>query len=142
MDEEDNKYCGCLYYSANALARLMTKLAEEAFSETGLSPSYAFVLMIVNDDPGIQPGDIAQQMQLTPSTVTRLIDKLENKGYLVRVFEGRISRVNPTKKSLTLHNKLKAAWKALYKEYTDILGEEESRQLTDLSYKASKKLMN
>lgn len=141
MSKGENQYCSCLYYSANALARMMTRLADEAFSVTGLSPSYAFVLMIVNDHPGIQPGDVAQKMLLTPSTVTRLVDKLEHKGYLGRTAEGRTSLIAPTEKSLQLQPKLKAAWKDLYDRYVAILGEEESRKLTALSYEASLKLM-
>lgn len=33
--EKDSKYCTCLYYSANALARIMTKIAEKAFNTIG-----------------------------------------------------------------------------------------------------------
>lgn len=141
MEESKNKYCGCLYYSASALARQITKMADEAFSPTGMSPSYAFLLMIVNEHPGIQPGDVAIKMQLTPSTVTRLIDKLEHKGFLERTAEGRTIRVQPTKKSRELQDKLKDAWQSLYHHYVAILGEEESRRLTSMCYDAYLKLV-
>ena len=55
---EKSKYCGCLYYSANALSRIMTKMADEEFASAGLSSSYAFLLMTVNHKPGIQPKEI------------------------------------------------------------------------------------
>lgn len=115
-------------------------MAEEAFSVIGLSPSYAFLLMIVNENAGIQPGEIAVKMQLTPSTVTRLIDKLEHKGFLERTAEGRSTRVYATDKSLALQEKLLGSWRGLYKSYAGILGEEESRKLTDMCYNAYQKL--
>ena len=73
MGTEKSPYCNCLYYSANALSRLMTRMADEEFALAGVSSSYAFLLMTVNGQPGIQPKEISQKRQLTPSTVTRFL---------------------------------------------------------------------
>ena len=86
MQETKSKYCGCLYYSSNALARMMTKMADEEFAVTGLTSSYAFLLMSVNAKPGIQPMELSEHVQLTPSTITRLIEKMEVKQLLERKF--------------------------------------------------------
>lgn len=77
MENEKNVYCNCLYYSVNALSRKMTKMADEEFAITGLSSSYAFIMMTVNSKPKIQPNQLAEIMMLMPSTVTRLVEKLE-----------------------------------------------------------------
>ncbi len=138
--EKDSKYCTCLYYSANALARIMTKLAEEEFSITQLAPSYAFLLMTVNDKPGIQPKEISEKMMLTPSTVTRLIEKMEIKGYLERKSVGKFTEVYPTEKSRELDAKIHEAWMNLFRRYVGILGEDESKKLTDEIYQAALKL--
>jgi hypothetical protein len=37
MKDEMPDYCGCLFYSVNALSRIMTRMADEAFATTGLS---------------------------------------------------------------------------------------------------------
>lgn len=140
MEKKPSKYCGCLYYSANAFARVMTKIAEEEFMITGLAPSYAFLLMTVNDQPGIQPKDISIHMQLTASTVTRLVEKMELRQYVERKSVGRATEVYPTQKSLDLHSTLKKAWKNLYERYTDLLGEEQAKELTTLTYEAYQKL--
>jgi DNA-binding MarR family transcriptional regulator len=138
--KEKSKYCTCLYFSSNALARLMTKISDEEFSSAGLTTSYAFVLMTVNDKPGIQPTEISQQMMLTPSTVTRLIDKLESKRYLKREYEGKQVKVFPTEKSLVLDKKLRESWRKLFVKYSDILGENMSIDLTSDISKAVEKL--
>jgi DNA-binding MarR family transcriptional regulator len=140
MGKKDSIFCRCLYYSANAFARLMTKMAEEEFSITGLSPSYAFLLMSVNDKPGIHPKELSEVMLLTPSTVTRLLEKLEHKGLLERKSIGKITEVHPTIKSLKINDNIKAAWSNLYDRYSEILGEEEGKSLTAEIYKASQKI--
>ncbi len=135
MKKCESKYCGCLYYSANALARIMTKLADEAFASTGLSSSYAFLLMTVNENPGVQPKEISQQMQLTPSTVTRLIEKMEYRGFLERKHIGRATKVYPTQKSIDLNDKIKEAWKKLYYQYSELIGKKKGDKLTvDINY--------
>jgi DNA-binding MarR family transcriptional regulator len=140
MKDKSSKYCGCLYYSANALARVMTRLAEESFSTTGLAPSYAFLLMMVNDQPGIQAGELSQKLLLAPSTVTRLIEKMEVKGYLERKTSGKFTSVYPTARSLESDPKIREAWRNLYKKYIDLLGEENSKHLTTEIFSASQKL--
>jgi DNA-binding MarR family transcriptional regulator len=140
MKHEHSKYCQCLYYSANALARVLTKLAEEEFAVTGLAPSYAFLLMAVNDKPGIQPSEISAQMQLTASTVTRLIEKMEHRGFVERKFIGKFTKVYPTSKSKKLDKKIHEAWANLYKRYSDLLGESKGRALTAEVYSAGKTL--
>ena len=139
--ENQSNYCGCLYYSANALARVMTRMAEEEFASTGLAPSYAFVLMTVNAQPGIQPKDLSNKMQLTPSTVTRLVDKLEVKGFLKRNTNGRTTMIEPTDKSLELNGKIKESWKNLYNRYSELIGEEEGKELTQKINDALQKII-
>ena len=140
MEKQRSKYCNCLYYSANALSRVMTKMADEEFAVTGLTSSYALLLMAVNDNPGIQPKELSVQMQLTPSTVTRLIEKLENKGLVSRQCQGRCKEVHPTEKSEQLQVTIKAAWKRLFNRYSEILGVEESKALTNKIYEATQEL--
>jgi DNA-binding MarR family transcriptional regulator len=140
MEKCESKYCGCLYYSANALSRIMTKIADEEFAVTGLTSSYAFLLMTVNEKPGVQPKEISQQMQLTPSTVTRLIEKMEHRGFLERKHIGRTTEVYPTQLSIDLHPRIKEAWRKLYQRYSEILGKEEGDKLTALIYEAIQKL--
>lgn len=140
MERCNSKYCGCLYYSTNALSRIMTKMADEEFAVTGLSSSYAFLLMTVNDKPGIQPKEISEQMQLTPSTITRLIEKMEQKKLLERKSTGRITEVYPTEKSKEMDKKIKEAWINLYHRYSEIIGEAEAKELTTNIYSAVNKL--
>jgi len=115
-------------------------MADEEFAQTGLSSSYAFLLMTVNWNPGIQPKEISEHMQLTPSTVTRLIEKMEYKNLLQRKPVGKFTEVYPTERGKALVEQVKTAWLGLYKRYSEIIGEEEGKKLTSSIYNAAKKL--
>ena len=122
MSKCKSKYCSCLYYSANALSRVMTKMADEEFAITGLSSSYAILLMTVIDEQGIQPKEISIQMQLSPSTITRLIEKMEYRGYLERKQVGRTTEVYVTQSGQDLQPRIQEAWANLHNRYSNILG--------------------
>ena len=131
-----------MYYSANNLAKILSELADDAFKTTGLAPSYAFLLMAVNDNPGIQPSELSKILRLKPSTITRLIEKMEYQGYLERSSEGRATYVSPTNACLEMDNELHAAWKQLKNRYKEILGERYTEVLTEMSVKALDQLDN
>jgi MarR family transcriptional regulator, organic hydroperoxide resistance regulator len=140
MTEKDAKYCGCLLYASGALARNVTRMAEEEFQITGLAPSYAFLVMTVNDSPGINATDLSATMQLKPSTVTRLVEKMEAKGLVTRKSVGKFTEIYPTDKSRALNMRLHEAWVNFYKRYSALLGEADAQQLTAAVYRAAKAL--
>jgi len=129
MKTTESKYCKCLYFTANALARKIEKLALASWDKVNLSPSHGYLLMLVNDEPGVQPSALANNLQLQPSTVTRLIDKLEVRKLLVRITEGKITNVYPTPKGKELQAKLKECLVEFFNQYSDILGKDESIKL-------------
>jgi DNA-binding MarR family transcriptional regulator len=104
---------------------------------TGLSPSHAFLLMLVNATPGISQKELARQLNLTPSTVTRFIDHLAHRGYLERRAEGKISEIYPTDKGSQLQETIGLAWRRVYQRYSDLLGEALGQQLTQMTDQAS-----
>lgn len=119
----------CLYFTSAALARKVEKLATESWKKVNLSPSHAYLLMTVLDEPGIQPSGLSSQLHLQPSTITRLIEKLEEKKLTVRTTEGKITNVYPTPKAKELYPKMKECLGHFYQKYSALLGKEESNRL-------------
>jgi len=138
--KEKSPYCKCLYFSSGAFARALSRLADDAFAVTGMSPSHGFILMTVANEPGIAIGDVAKVMELTPSTVTRLIEKLEHRGMARRETEGRFTRVFPTEAGKTHSAVVREAWTGLYERYSALLGKEEGHRLSDILTEALHKL--
>jgi len=140
MKPSESKYCKCLYFTTNALARKVEKLAVEAWKPVGLSPSHAYLLMMVIEEPGLQPGTLSDHLQLTPSTISRLIEKLEEKKLVVRVTEGKVTNVYATPAAKNMLPQLKNCVSTFSKNYTDILGNAESIQMVNSLNKLSDKL--
>ena len=130
----------CLYFTAHRLARLMSKMAEEAFASIGLSPSYAFLIMVVEEQPGITQTELSEKLHLAPSTCTRLVDKLVTRDIVERKHEGKQVMIYPTQKSNQMLEQIHRCWKELYRRYSEVLGEEEAKELTKQMHLASEKL--
>jgi DNA-binding MarR family transcriptional regulator len=140
MKDKKSPYCRCLLFSANALSRVINRMAEEEYALIGLAPSHAYILMAVIGNPGLQPCELCEMMMLTPSTVTRLIEKMESKGLVERNAEGKNTFIYPTKKGVSMEKKVQEAWNKVGERYCEKLGEEKSQQLTDLVYDAAIRL--
>ena len=140
LKSSDSKYCQCLYFSSNALARKVEKLANASWEKVGLSASHAYILMLVIEQPGIQPSELVKHLLLSPSTITRLIEKLESRKLVVRTAEGKLTNVYPTPKAKAMLPELKTCLQDFYQQYTAILGKEESNRLVSSINKLADKL--
>lgn len=114
----------CLYFTANRLGRVITKMAEDAFAISGLSPTAAFLLMAAYEKDGISQKELGQILHLQPSTVTRLIEKLAAKNLLYNRVDGRLSLIYVTDKGRALEQTIHQCWDQLRERYATILGDE------------------
>lgn len=140
MEKQKSKYCNCLCHSANVLARNMTKMMDEELSSLNLTSSYAYLLLEVAGEEGINPKVISQSLELTPSTVTRLIEKLENRGLLARKQIGRNTAVSLTSEGEEFMPKLADCIERFNNRYRSSIGESKIDQLTENIYDAAMKI--
>lgn len=122
-----------MYLVAASLSRALTRIAEEEFAPAALSPSYAFLLLCIEERAGSQPSLLAQEMDLAASTVTRLLDKLQARGLIRRKVTGKSSHVFLTPAARKLLPAVRKCRAALAKRCQAILGEsseELTRQMT------------
>lgn len=140
MKPSESLYSKCLYFTANALARKVEKLAIDNWKKVDLSPSHAYLLLLVLTEPGIAAGCAADQLQLTPSTITRLIEKLEKKKLLIRAAEGKQTNLYPTQKARDLKPAMKSCVNEFHEKYVSILGDKESNLLIQNMHMIADKL--
>ncbi|WP_240417845.1 MarR family winged helix-turn-helix transcriptional regulator [Paenibacillus periandrae] len=132
----------CLYFTANRLGRVITKMAEDEFAASGLSPTSAFLLMAVFEKEGISQKELGEILHLQPSTVTRLIEKLIIKGLITNRVDGRLSLIYATDKGKALEEPINESWNSLRSRYSALLGEKEGDELSLYLYKVSDRIEN
>lgn len=132
----------CLYFTSNRFARYMTKIAEEAFAETNLSPNYIYLILIVYQNPGITQKEICEKMSIAPSTSTRFIDKLEKLNLVYRQSEGKETHIRLSNKGVEFCKKVDQCFDELDRRYTSILGKEKSHKLAAYLYESCETMKN
>ncbi len=140
MNFEEDGFFDCPFFNVNRLARVMNKMAEEEFALIGLSPSYAYLLMVVEQNPGITQKDLSETLHIAPSTSTRFIDKLVSKGLVQRKSEGKLALIYPTDKGLQLHKEINRCWQRLNERFADIVGSEQGSMLSGMMHAVSEKV--
>jgi DNA-binding MarR family transcriptional regulator len=73
-----------LYFNSNCLARFIGDIWKEGYEELDLSPAHASLILLVLEEPGIIQRDAATRLHLEKSTITRSVDKLITRNFLIR----------------------------------------------------------
>ena len=62
----DKSSCMLSFFTANSLARDITRLGDEEFAGIGTTPSYAFLRMLAAETAKISQKEISQEMNMGP----------------------------------------------------------------------------
>ncbi len=119
----------CLFFSSQAFSRISEEIAKEYFMPTTLSPSHAYLLHAIVLSEGISPSKLASIMCLSPSTVTRLVDKLVYRGLVEREFIGKTSNLKATKSGVELKDIIEQSMQKLNSKFIEIFGEQKIESL-------------
>ncbi|MEX1012026.1 MAG: MarR family transcriptional regulator [Balneolaceae bacterium] len=85
-----------LYITTGGLARSLSEIADEQLKPYGITTRYALILIDLADKPGLGQSDLCNDHHLAASSMTRFIDKLEKRGWVERLREGRTVSVQLT----------------------------------------------
>ena len=135
----------CLYFNVTKFTRTINVLWEESYRPVGLSPSHAYMMLFILENPGETPNKLAQRMGLKISTVTRFIDSLSAKGLVERKKENTDKRecsVYATKSGENLKIELKKISKKLHTKIRKILGETNVAKTIDILKKFNTAMNN
>ncbi|MBO0947847.1 winged helix-turn-helix transcriptional regulator [Fibrella sp. HMF5405] len=134
------RFGACLLFSANALARSLTTIGDGEFAQLGLSYSHAYLLNEIALNPGMTPTYLSETLLLSPSTITRLIEKLEGKGLARREMVGKHTMVFATQAGEDLAPAVDRAWQANWAKFSEKLGEDNALALTRQIFAAAERL--
>lgn len=134
----------CLYFNVNALARVVNKQWTEAFKQFDLSPAHGYMLRVVLSQPGISQKQLADELRLEKSTITRFIDVLVKKGFVVRkrgnTEDARELSIYATKQAKEIHTKLEDLGDILYQTMVSKMGLENLELLVGGLREATKEI--
>lgn len=136
----EENFSGCLFFTATRLQRIASKIADDEFQKLGIAPTYVYILLGVNLKPGITQKELCEELHLTPSTITRLIDKLVLKCLVQRKTEGKSSRIYLTEDGKEMQDYIESFRIKLHERYKKILGEDEYQLLIKLTNNSARLL--
>lgn len=137
----DAPFADSLYFAAEALTREIESLANECWKPTGISPSLGHILYYLLHYANITgPMVIARNLFLSPSTVTRLLDKLEKKGLVNRfIFDGT-HMVELTREAWLMEPLITECEFEFRKRCHTLLGEDQTAQICPILTATTDKL--
>jgi len=114
----------CLFFNSNGLVRKLNRIWDEAYKEVGLSAPHAYMLRMVAAEPNLTQKEVAEQLQLEKSTITRFTSNLIDKGLIVRqtTEDGRQNSLAATAKGKHLAVRLNKIGDDLYSRMKRELG--------------------
>jgi DNA-binding MarR family transcriptional regulator len=117
----------CLYFNTVALARRLEREWALAFKPFELSPSQAFLLRTILNQPGLLQRELADTLAISRPTATRVLDGLAAKDLIERRDSGRDGReyaIYPTRKATALQAPLNEASGKVTKRLKKLLNED------------------
>jgi len=115
----------CMYFNSNALSRKLHVHWNHAFAKFNLPPSHGYLLRLVLSSPGLSQQQIAEELILEKSTITRFIHKMEEKDLIERRGSANNPRkkyVYPTTKAIAIQEELEHLGNELYNEMCEKFG--------------------
>ncbi len=121
-----------LFFLAGALSRKLSKEADDVFATVGLSSSHALILLLVHQEPGVQPSQLAGKLHLKPSTITRLVAKLERRQLVEKESQGRAKSIVCTSKGNSMAANIEEKWDTLLQDKQEQLGDRYTEVLSEM----------
>ncbi|MFE9727750.1 MarR family winged helix-turn-helix transcriptional regulator [Streptomyces sp. NPDC005794] len=134
---------GPVSHAVSRVARLHRMTAGRMLKGLGLYPGQEFLMMHLWDTGAVRQAELIKAMALDPSTVTKMLQRLEQAGHVRRrpdPDDRRAVLVEATEESSALHAEVRRAWSDLEDHTLAGLGTAERAELTRLLAKVEENL--
>ena len=140
MPLSEGRYLAFLLVDA---ARLQRTVFDRRVRKLGFTRTQWLVLRRLDEQPGVSQSELADMLEVERATAGRLIDKLEEYGWLERRPDGsdrRINRIFMTELGRKIHDRIGPIAEAMVEEELSGLTRQEREQLTDLLLNVKRRL--
>lgn len=141
MPVSEERYLGFLISDA---ARLQRTVFDRRVRKLGFTRSQWLVLRRLGHQPGASQSELAEVMEVEKATAGRMIDKLEENGWLERradESDRRINRIYMTVRGQAVHDTIGPIAEAMVEEELSGLTRAEQKQLTNLMLNVKRRLL-
>lgn len=131
MANDETERLGSLIHDA---ARLIRRRFEARASGSGLSAAQWRLLVRVAKEPGISQARLADLLEIEPISVSRLIDRMEEGGWIERradAADRRVRLIFPTRRAEDAYGSMKAVATEVYGAALLGMSDEARRALID-----------
>ena len=126
-------------------ARLQHTVFDRRVRKIGFTRTQWMALRRVGDQPGVNQSELAELLEVEKATAGRVIDKLENFGWLERRQDDadrRVKRVYLTELGRRIHSEITPIAEAMVEEELAGLSAKERETLTDLLLNVKQRLQD
>lgn len=109
--------------SVNSFSRTLSAFFDDRLSRFNLATSYIELMILMRKNGGVSQKDIASQLSLAPSTVTRFVEKLKNQGYLTKQRDGRNMTIELTDNGRRVSAEMEREYESIVQDIRDLMGE-------------------
>lgn len=140
MPLSEGRYLAFLIVDA---ARLQRTVFDRRVRKLGFTRTQWLVLRRLGEQPGVSQSELAEALEVEKASAGRLIDKLEEYGWLERRPDDndrRIKRIYMTRLGRRIHDQIGPIAEAMVEEELSGLSRKEREQLTDLLLNVKQRL--
>ena len=133
----------CLSMRIRFLNRTVNAIYDDAYRDIGITAAQGNMLVAIVLNEGISPTILGQRLNIEKSTLSRNLDRMR-KSDLIDVREpssGRSLELMPTKKGHELLLEILPRWESGEAATRELLGEDESSNITEAVDQARAKLL-
>lgn len=135
--------CGPVSHAVSRLSRLHRIAAGKSLRRLGLYPGQEFLMMYLWDSGAVRQAELIKAVDLDPSTVTKMLQRLEQSGYVLRSpdpDDRRSMLVEATADGFALSDAVERAWGELEQHTLAGLDEAERTELSRLLARVERNL--
>lgn len=125
----------CTGSRINRVCRVINKIYRNHLKEIGITLSQLNILFAVGKNPNIYQADVAQFLKLEPSTLSRDLERLITKGYMIKGGYANKPNLNLTEKGYLYLEKIIPVWEQAKNEADDFIDREGVLSLNYLTKK-------
>lgn len=140
MRLSEGRYLASLIQDA---ARLQRTVFDRRVRKLGFTRAQWLVLRRLEAQPGVSQSELAEMLEIEKATAGRLIDRLEENGWLERRADSadrRVNRIYLTDAGRKIHDTIGPLAEAMVEDELSGLNRKEREQLTDLLIEVKKRL--